>query len=373
MAQHADYIIANQSGAGFRADLNNALAAIVSNNSGATAPATTYAYMPWADTTTGLFKIRNGANSAWITLYQLDGEWSTIALENGTAAAPSLYFKDSFTDTGLFSAGTDQVNIATAGVERVEWGTSEVVFNDSGENYDFRVEGDTRPNLLLVDASADSVGVDGTLKVTNGAAELADGTAAAPSLTFGSDTNTGIYRVGADTLGLAAGGVKIAEIRSDGVSGFIRTATAVTASGTAVDFTGIPSWVKRITVMFSGVSTSGTSSHSFLLGTSSGFATSGYTGVSGYFGGAVASTNLSTSFVSYSDLASDLKSGMIVFSLIGSNTWSCAGQSAYHARAFTQFTTGSVTLSGTLDRVRITTVNGTDTFDAGTINILYEG
>jgi flagellar basal body rod protein FlgF len=118
MAQH-DYIIANQSGAGFRADLNNALAAIVSNNSGATAPATTYAYMPWADTTTGLFKIRNGANSAWITLYQLDGEWSTIALENGTAAAPSLYFKDSGTDTGLFSAGTDQVNIATAGVERL--------------------------------------------------------------------------------------------------------------------------------------------------------------------------------------------------------------------------------------------------------------
>jgi hypothetical protein len=169
MAQH-DYIIANQSGAGFRADLNNALAAIVSNNSGATEPATTYAYMPWADTTTGLFKIRNGANSAWITLYQLDGEWSTIALENGTAAAPSLYFKDSFTDTGLFSAGIDQVNIATAGVERVEWGTSEVVFNDSGENYDFRVEGDTQPNLFLVDASEDKVKVTGGYKVINSGA-----------------------------------------------------------------------------------------------------------------------------------------------------------------------------------------------------------
>lgn len=169
MAQH-DYIIANQSGAGFRADLNNALAAIVSNNSGATAPATTYPYMPWADTTAGLFKIRNGANSAWITLYQLDGEWSTIALENGTAAAPSLYFKDSGTDTGLFSAGTDQVNIATAGVERVEWSTSEVVFNDSGENYDFRVEGDTQPNLFLVDASEDKVKVTGGYKVINSGA-----------------------------------------------------------------------------------------------------------------------------------------------------------------------------------------------------------
>jgi hypothetical protein len=170
MAQHADYIIANQSGPSFRADLNNALAAIVSNNSGATEPATTYAYMPWADTATGLFKIRNGANSAWITLYQLDGEWSTIVLENGTAAAPSLYFKDSFTDTGLFSAGADQVNVATAGVERVEWGASEVVFNDGGENYDFRIEGDTQSNLFLVDASEDKVKVTGGYKVINSGA-----------------------------------------------------------------------------------------------------------------------------------------------------------------------------------------------------------
>ena len=67
MAQH-DYIIANQSGAAFRADLNNGLAAIVSQNSGAAQPSTTYAYQWWADTTTGLLKIRNAANSAWITV-----------------------------------------------------------------------------------------------------------------------------------------------------------------------------------------------------------------------------------------------------------------------------------------------------------------
>lgn len=158
MAQH-DYVIANGTGAAVRSDLNGALAAIVSNNSGATAPATTYAYMPWADTTTGLYKIRNAANNGWITLYQLDGEWSTIALENGTAAAPSIYFKDSGTDTGFFSGGTDQVNIATGGTERVEWGTSEVVFNDAGNNYDFRVEGDTNANMLFVDASTDRVGI----------------------------------------------------------------------------------------------------------------------------------------------------------------------------------------------------------------------
>jgi hypothetical protein len=118
MAQH-DYVLSNQSGASFRSDLNNALSAIVSQNSGAAEPSTTYAYQTWADTTNGVMKMRNGANSAWITLYQLDGEWSTIAFENGSAAAPSIYFKDSGTDTGFYSSGTDAVDISTGGTRRL--------------------------------------------------------------------------------------------------------------------------------------------------------------------------------------------------------------------------------------------------------------
>ena len=191
MAQH-DYNIANQSGAAFRADLNNALSAIVSQNSGAAEPSTTYAYMPWADTTNGLFKIRNAANSAWITLYQLDGEWSAIPLENGSATAPPLYFKTSGTDTGIFSPGTDQFGIATAGVERVEYGTSEVVFNDGGVDYDLRVEGDTKANLFFVDASADAVSVDGVFSVTGNA-------------TVGSLNSTGNATVGSLNSGPLAG------------------------------------------------------------------------------------------------------------------------------------------------------------------------
>ena len=67
MATH-DYVISNGTGAAVRADINDALAAIVTNNSNASSPATTYAYEWWADTTTGLLKIRNAANSAWITV-----------------------------------------------------------------------------------------------------------------------------------------------------------------------------------------------------------------------------------------------------------------------------------------------------------------
>jgi hypothetical protein len=169
MAQ-ADYVVANGTGAAVRSDLNGQLAAIVSNNSGATEPATMYAYQWWADTTTGLLKLRNSANSAWISLRELDG---TLLMEDGTAAAPGLSFASDL-DTGFFSAGANAIGIATNGVERVEFGTSEVVFNDGGANYDFRIEGDTNTSLFFVDASAEAVaigntGPDAKLHITGGA------------------------------------------------------------------------------------------------------------------------------------------------------------------------------------------------------------
>jgi len=113
MAQH-DYNIANQSGAAFRQDLNNALEAIVSQNSGTAEPSVTYAYQWWADTTNGVLKQRNAANSAWITIRELDGD---LVIPAGTASAPSLYF-DGDTNTGLYSPGADQLGIATGGVGR---------------------------------------------------------------------------------------------------------------------------------------------------------------------------------------------------------------------------------------------------------------
>ena len=144
MATH-DYVIANGTGAAVRSDINGALAAIVSQNSNASAPATTYAYMSWADTTAGVMKMRNGANSAWISLYQLDGEWTSIAFENGTAAAPSIYFKDSGTDTGIYSPGADQVGISTGGIGRITIDGSGNVNIDS--------------NTLYVDAATNRVGI----------------------------------------------------------------------------------------------------------------------------------------------------------------------------------------------------------------------
>jgi hypothetical protein len=179
MATH-DYIISNASGAAVRADLNNALAAIATNNSSATEPTTTYAYQWWADTGSSptVMKLRNAANSAWITLFQLDGEWSLIPFENGTAAAPSIYFKDSGTDTGIYSPGTDQVGISAGGTSRFEVSTTA-----------------TTSTLPVVHP----LGAVGT-----------------PSITFTGDLNTGIYSPTADTIAFVEGGVEAARIDSSG-------------------------------------------------------------------------------------------------------------------------------------------------------------
>ena len=97
MSPTHDYILSNQSGASFRTDLNNALAAISSNNSNSSSPATTYAYQWWADTTNGILKIRNSANNAWVELLQLDG---TLTLEDGAVGTPALAFREDL-DTGI--------------------------------------------------------------------------------------------------------------------------------------------------------------------------------------------------------------------------------------------------------------------------------
>ena len=113
MATH-DYVLDNATGANFRSDLNNALAAIVSNNSSSTEPSTKYAYQWWADTTAGVLKIRNSANDGWVTLLQLDG---TLTLEDGSNTAPALGFRDDL-NTGIFSSAADTLDITCGGTTR---------------------------------------------------------------------------------------------------------------------------------------------------------------------------------------------------------------------------------------------------------------
>jgi hypothetical protein len=132
-------------------------------------------------------KLRNSANSAWITLFQLDGEWSLIPFENGTAAAPSIYFKDSGTDTGIYSPGTDQVGISAGGTSRFEVSTTA-----------------TTSTLPVVHP----LGAVGT-----------------PSITFTGDLNTGIYSPGADQVAISTNGQGRLFVNSIGQVGVGKVAT----------------------------------------------------------------------------------------------------------------------------------------------------
>lgn len=150
------------------------------------------------------------------------------------------------------------------------------------------------------------------------------------------------------------------------------TAVAST-SGTSIDFTAIPSWVKRVTVMFSGVSTSGTSNYLIQIGAGSVEAT-GYLSSLGNFGNsASAATTATTGFGIYNARgATAVIHGNATLTLVGSNVWVFSANMGDTSNAAQLLSAGNKTLAGSLDRVRITTVNGTDTFDAGTINIMWE-
>ena len=157
----------------------------------------------------------------------------------------------------------------------------------------------------------------------------------------------------------------------------ITSGTAVAStSGTSIDFTGIPSTAKRITVMFSGVSTSGTSPIQIQIGDSGGIENTGYTSTANYLTGSTGAISSTTGYVTtqYND-ASSIFNGSCCLNILNAstNTWCLNGNFSWTV-SFTGNTVfaGSKSLSATLDRVRITTVGGVNTFDAGTINIMWE-
>lgn len=161
-------------------------------------------------------------------------------------------------------------------------------------------------------------------------------------------------------------------------TGVINSGTAVAStSGTSIDFTGIPAGTKRITVMFNGVSTSGAAYVIIQLGYSGGVETSGYLGAVAQMpnSSTPAALNFTTGFII--DGASNsaaVRTGVATIALLNSSTnlWTAMGCIGRTDTTISSSFGGAKALTGTLDRVRITTSNGTDTFDAGSINILYE-
>jgi hypothetical protein len=282
MAQ-SDQLVQNATFPSVRADINDNLAALFSQSSGNSAPSVTVAFQPWVDTSSSppVWKVRNGSNTAWITVGVLD--------------------------PAGFNAG---------GITAIANGGT----------------GSTTAALALAALLPSQTGNAGKALVTSGSAA----------------TWT--------TVNAITSGTSVAS-----------------TSGTAIDFIDIPGTVKRITVMFSGVSTNGTSVVQIQLGNTS-FVTSGYSSIASGFASTGANTLNFTSGIVTGDSsgAAYTRFGLITVTNISGNTWVADGGLALPAIG-KHICSGGVTLSGTLDRVRITTVNGTDTFDGGSINILYEG
>jgi hypothetical protein len=154
----------------------------------------------------------------------------------------------------------------------------------------------------------------------------------------------------------------------------LQASTAVAStSGTTVDFTSIPSWVKRITILFNGVSTTGSSDLLFQLGTGGTPETSGYVGTSAKYNSGSTTNVGPVNAAGFSITAGtgDASYGLMTLNNISGNIWICAAN-LNGTTSNMNVVTGSKTLAGVLNMVRITTVSGTPTFDAGSINIFYE-
>jgi hypothetical protein len=165
----------------------------------------------------------------------------------------------------------------------------------------------------------------------------------------------------------AAGSITPAQLAQPFTSG-----TAVAVSGTTIDFTGIPSWAKRVTVMFNGVSTTGASVYLIQIGSGS-FTTSGYASSTVYAGTSTSGMSGTAGFYMWNGTSAEIHSGTYIISRFSGTTYVGSGLYSYHAQTYTVTGAGvSPSLVGALDRVRITTDTGTDTFDLGSVNIMYE-
>lgn len=175
------------------------------------------------------------------------------------------------------------------------------------------------------------------------------------------------------TIPAATGEMLTTVSTSTNVIPTINNATAVaTTSGTAVDFTSIPSGVKRISMMFNQVSCNGTAPRLIQIGTSGGLVTSGYISSGSHQGSSQGGALSTAGFLcGVGGAAADKTVGIVTIQTLGSNIWAMQSSTADGTANFTKIGGGSITLGGVLDRLRLSTTSGA-TFDHGSVNIAWE-
>lgn len=208
--------------------------------------------------------------------------------------------------------------------------------------------------------------------LTVGAGDIADSAITVAKLATDAVETAKIKDLNVTTGKLAANAVTPAKMSQPLTHG----SPVATTSGTEKDITGIPSWARIVRVAIAGVSLSGTALIRFRLGTSGGFATSGYLGAASVISAGAATVQLSAGFDIYTNVpnAGYAYSGSIEFVCVDptNDIWTASGTFAAGTVTWTHTVAGHIDLGGALTQIRLTTSNGTDTFDAGTINYHYE-
>jgi hypothetical protein len=196
------------------------------------------------------------------------------------------------------------------------------------------------------------------------------GTIASLISTTGTITNLSTTLAGDFTISQGTGTIGAAKVTPANLSQPLTSGVQVATGGTAVEFTSIPSWVKKLTIMLNGVSTNGTSPLQLQLGSTT-YSTSGYNS-SAWSANTFNSSSTSGLILQGTNADGSITSGNLTVCTLGSNTW-VSSHSLGATLSNNSTGGGAITLGGSLDRLRLTTVGGTQTFDAGTINIIYQG
>ncbi|MBT6048972.1 MAG: hypothetical protein HOG49_19410 [Candidatus Scalindua sp.] len=420
MSQH-DNDVANSDGATVRADINSALIAQATSNSGAAAPASPQAYQMWADTANDIMQVRNAANNNQLPVFTLSTGSMIQGADIVSAAALPVLSDGQFND---ITTGVDTVtSINTLGIGTVKWLQTDVpitfthhstnlvlpggkniitaagdvlgfyeyasadwrLISNSADSFPYRVGTDVASATALPLIESGAFDVTGTTTITSinsvGIGSIAllqfDG------IVTVTHHSTNLVLPDASNIITVAGQILVFHEYASGdwrlVSNSVPSAGGITlgteqasTSGTAIDFTGIPAGTKKITVMMVGVSGDGTNNLLIQLGDAGGFETTGYQ--SGTFQISSSGNDTTGFLVAHQNDAASVYHGNYIFTLEDSAnfTWTGMGNTMRSNLANHYAGAGSKSLSAELTQVRVTFTGTPDDFDAGAINIQYE-
>jgi hypothetical protein len=293
----------------------------------------------------------------------------TLIVSNLTTDTDNTFIVRSNTGTTLFSANTTGIDVANSiGATAI---TNDKILSVANT----KISGNIISSQIAPSVTLTTPLISGNLNFdANGTSGIRLTSANTLTLHTTGTEDMRIDSVGNVMIGTTTSqtGAKLSV--TGGIQGTIASGTNVaTTSGTSIDFTGIPSWVKRITVVFNGVSTNGSSMSLIQLGTgATTYTTSGYVSTSVGAAPSPGAASYTAGFGIRNDDPSYVMSGHMVITNISGNIW-ISSHTTRIGTVVCPIGGGRVTLGATLTAVRITTVNGTDAYNAGSINILYEG